>query len=100
MILVPAYTNFLLQNTLFHKMGNKFSPKCVSLSKISFSFSCLHSTEVVEIHLHTYMAAAAKGKRKYIFKYTLQLLTLSNITEAKTSYQLLFSLQLIHNFLI
>lgn len=72
-ILVPAYTNFLLQNTLFHKMGNKFSPKCVSLSKISFSFSCLHSTEVVEIHLHTYMAAAAKGKRKYIFKYTLQL---------------------------
>lgn len=36
-----------------------------SFSKIFFSFSCLYSTETVEIHLHTYMAAAAKGKRKY-----------------------------------
>lgn len=30
-ILVPVHTNSLLQNTLFHKMGNKPIPKCASL---------------------------------------------------------------------
>lgn len=30
-ILVPAHTNSLLQNTLFHKMGNKSIPKCALL---------------------------------------------------------------------
>lgn len=100
-ILVPAHTNSLLQNTLFHKMGNKSSPKCASLiTQQNFLFIFLPSLDRDGRNKYTCTHTWRQQPRakENIFKYTLQLLTLSNITEAK--YQLLFSLQLIHNFLI
>lgn len=85
-ILVPAHTNPLLQNPLSHN-GNKSSPKCASLitQQNCLFLSCLHWTEMVEIHLHTHMAVAAKGKRRHNLSTHLQLLTLPNTTEAKRS---------------
>lgn len=85
-ILVPAHTiPYCKIHFSFHKNGNKSSPKCASLITQQMYSYFLATMEQKVGKLRHYMAAVARGKRRYNLQTHLSTANITQHLEARVS---------------